>query len=76
MLEEAMQLIVVLRWGGTWHPEIEQAAAHVLRRLYDARKDALEIGCRCCRRELRSRLLTDDARNGGPGGKCGTSPPQ
>jgi len=54
LLEEAMQVIAVLRWR---RPDddtkVREAADAVMKRLYNARRDASEVGCRCCQRAIR-----------------------
>lgn len=55
LLEEAMQVIAVLRWPGRdADPDVKRAADLLMERLYRARREAMEAGCRCCQRELRA----------------------
>jgi len=54
LLEEAMQVITVLRWPGReTDPGVRAATQQVMSKLYQARRDAMEIGCECCQRASR-----------------------
>ncbi len=76
LLEEAMQVIVVLRWPGhDDDAEVRRAADRLMARLYQARREALEVGCRCCRRKSDESRLRGSAQNddGGSGHEAGPS---